>query len=73
VVAQLMSSYSDWAVGAVRRLCIQVKVEEGQLVHPSFVAFEAENVNVLCSSVCECILTLRHGKADEAVSSDEDD
>jgi len=30
-------------------------------------------VKVLCSIVCECILTLRHGKADEAMSSDEDD
>lgn len=73
VVAQLMSSYNEWAVGVVRRLCVQAQVEDGQLVHHSVVAFEAENVKVLCSVVSECILTLRHGKADEAVSSDEED
>jgi len=73
VVAQLMSTYNEWAVGAVRRLCVQADVSDGQLVHESVVAFEAENVKVLCSIVCESILTLRHGKAEEAVTSDEED
>jgi len=72
VVAQLMGSYSEWAVGVVRRLYVQADVEDGQMVHSSVAAFEAENVRVLCSIVRECILTLRHGKADEAVSSDDE-
>lgn len=72
VVAQLMGSYIEWAIGVVRRLCVQADVEDGQMVHSSVAAFEAENVKVLCSIVSECILTLRHGKADEAVSSDDE-
>jgi len=72
VVAQLMSGYSEWAVGVVRRLCAQAPEKDGQMVHSSVVAFEAENVKVLCNIVCECILILRHGKADEAFLSDEE-
>jgi len=72
VVGQLMCSYNEWAVGVVRRLCTQAEVEEGQMVHSSVVAFEAENVKVLCSIVSECVLVLRHGKSNEAVSSDDE-
>lgn len=72
VVSQLMATYSDWAVGLVRKLCSRARCEEGALDHDAMVEFENENVKVLCSVVCECVLTLRHGKSDGAVSEKED-
>jgi len=72
VVAQLLSTYNTWAVGLVRDLCAHASFRDGVVDHAAMVEFEAKNVKVLGTLVCECVLSLRNGKEEEAASEREE-
>jgi len=68
VVAQLLSTFNTWAVGLVRDLCAHASFENGVVDHSAMVEFEANNVKALGTLVCECVLSVRNGKEEEAAS-----
>jgi len=72
VVAQLLSTYNTWAVGLVRDLCAHASFKDGVVDHAAMVEFEANNVKALGTLVCECVLSLRNGKEEEAASEKEE-
>ena len=71
VVAHVMATYAKWSSSVLRDVCRRAIREDGVVDQDAVVAIEKDHVKILCSLVCDCVLTFRFGTED-AHSSDED-
>ncbi|KAK1869402.1 hypothetical protein I4F81_011879 [Pyropia yezoensis] len=70
-VAQIMAAHNKWAVGVVASLRARVLGQEPPLDAAGVTAFDLAAAAKLCTIFIECVLQLRHGRADAVPDSEE--
>eukprot|EP00170_Pyropia_yezoensis_P001865 contig_7968_g1869 len=70
-VAQITAAHNKWAVGVVASLRARVLGQEPPLDAAGVTAFDLAAAAKLCMIFIECVLQLRHGRADAVPHSEE--